>query len=249
VRARLDFLLHWLDARRPDIVGIQELKVNEEGLPVDVLADAGYHLAACCQAGWNGVAVLAREAPEVMRRGLPGAEEWGARLLDTRVAGLRFVTVYVPNGKTVRHPDFQMKLDWMDALHRYVRDHLDPALPTVLCGDMNISPGPLDSWNEALLRGGIFHTDEERTRFAALLDWGFVDLFRDRHPEAQQFSWWDYRAGAFHKGHGLRIDFVLATAPVSARVEEVVIDREYRKKKDGLIASDHAPVYADLAEM
>jgi exodeoxyribonuclease-3 len=150
----------------------------------------------------------------------------------------------VPNGKSVGHEDFAAKLAWLDALPGALGG--DAQLPAVLCGDFNVCPGALDSWNEAAFRGQIFHTDAERQRMQGLLAAGWRDLFRERHPARQAFSWWDYRAGAFHKGQGLRIDLLLATPPVQARAREVEIDRDYRKKQDGLLASDHAPVWADL---
>jgi exodeoxyribonuclease-3 len=116
----------------------------------------------------------------------------------------------------------------------------------VVCGDLNLCPAPIDSWNEAALVGRIFHTDDERSRFGRLLELGYADAFRTLYPDRQTFSWWDYRGGAFHKGQGLRIDFLLATEPVMARIRSVEVDRDYRKKKDGLIASDHAPLIAEL---
>jgi exodeoxyribonuclease-3 len=119
-------------------------------------------------------------------------------------------------------------------------------VPLVLGGDFNVCPTGLDSYDEAGLAGKIFHTDDERARFRRLLDWGLRDLFREKYPELRAYSWWDYRAGAFHRGHGLRIDFLLGTAPVLARVREVSIDREWRKKQGELTASDHAPVIAEL---
>ena len=106
----------------------------------------------------------------------------------------------------------------------------------------------LDSWNEEGLKGQLFHTDEERARFARLLAAGLVDVFRARHPELRAFSWWDYRAGDFHRGHGLRIDGLLASEPLAARVREVEIDRDWRKKKEGLLPSDHAPVWAEIGD-
>jgi exodeoxyribonuclease-3 len=115
-----------------------------------------------------------------------------------------------------------------------------------LGGDFNICPAALDSWDEERLAGDIFHTDEERSRFRRLLDWGLRDLYREKHPDGRDFSWWDYRGGAFHRGHGLRIDFLLGTEPVAARLASIEIDREWRKKQDGLTASDHAPVMAEL---
>lgn len=248
LRARLDFVLHWLDARRPDLVGLQELKVEDSQFPFAAFEAAGYTATVHGQRSWNGVAVLSRQRVEVVRRGLPGQEALGARLVTVRAGDLQFTTVYGPNGKAVTHADYPRKLVWFDALCRLLAEEHDPAAPVVLCGDLNIVPAPIDSWNEAKLAGGILHTDEERERFSGLTAWGFRDLFRDLHPEERKFSWWDYRGGAFHRKMGLRIDFLLATAIVAQRVRSVEIDREYRKKKDGRIPSDHAPVIADLDE-
>jgi exodeoxyribonuclease-3 len=253
LRARLEFARRWLAARRPDVVGIQELKLADEQFPHAELAAAGYRAVVHGQKAWNGVAVLVREGltAEVTQRGLPGQEELGARLLSARVSGrdgeLAFTTVYVPNGKHVGHADFPRKLAFLDAL----AEHVAPggragSAAGVVCGDFNVAPTALDSWDEEGLRGQIFHTDEERARFAHLLAAGFVDLFRRAHPGAREFSWWDYRGGAFHRRHGLRIDFLLATPAAAERAGEVSIDREWRKKQDDLTASDHAPVLADL---
>jgi exodeoxyribonuclease-3 len=246
LRARLDFVRHWLQAREPDLVGIQELKLTDELFPHDELAELGYHAAVNGQKAWNGVAVLAREEPEIIERGLEGQEALGARWLGVRVGDLLFATVYCPNGKHVGHADFGRKLEFFDALLEHLRSHHTPDEPLVLCGDFNIVPGPSDSWNEDGLAGSIFHTEEERRRLGALLDWGLHDLFRELHPGAREFSWWDYRGGAFHRGHGLRIDLVLATRPVLERARDAVIDRDYRKKKGDLTPSDHAPVILEL---
>jgi exodeoxyribonuclease-3 len=170
----------------------------------------------------------------------------GARLLGARVGDLLFTSVYVPNGKHRDHGDFASKLAWLDALSAHVEGVARSGAAVVLGGDFNVCPAPIDSWNEAALLGSLFHTDEERARVRRLLDLGFVDLFRARHPDLAAFSWWDYRGGAFHRRQGLRIDLLLATAPVLARVRAVEIDREWRKKQDGRIPSDHAPVFADL---
>jgi exodeoxyribonuclease-3 len=240
LRSRLEFVQHWLRARQPDVVGLQELKLTDEQFPHDVFAPLGYRALTHGQKAWNGVAILAREEARVLQAGLPAHSEMGARLLSAEVAGVTFTTVYVPNGKHTLHEDFPRKLARLDALGVASAPHL-------LCGDFNLCPGPLDTWNEAALHGRIFHTDDERARFQRLLGAGFTDLFRALHPEKQAFSWWDYRDGAFHKGQGLRIDFLLGSAPLAARVKAVEIDREYRKKQDGFIASDHAPVWVDLA--
>lgn len=246
LRARFDFLVHWLRARRPDLVGLQELKLEDDQFPHRELEAEGYHALTHGEKAWNGVAVLSRTPAQVVQRGLPGQEELGARLLTARVGELAFTTVYCPNGKHVGHEDFPRKLAWFDALGAHLAASHRPGEPAVLGGDFNLCPAAIDSWNEEALHGAIFHTDEERRRFRELLAWGWVDLYRRLHPDRQAFSWWDYRGGAFHRNQGLRIDFLLATEPVAARAESAEIDRDYRKKKDGLTASDHAPVYADL---
>jgi exodeoxyribonuclease-3 len=192
------------------------------------------------------VAVLAKKPLAPVQIGLPGQEEMGARWLVAEVEGLVFASLYCPNGKHTGHDDFARKLAWYDALAAHLAAKHRADAPLVLGGDFNVCPTALDSYDEAALAGQIFHTDEERARFRRLLDWGLRDLFREKHPELRAFSWWDYRAGAFHRGHGLRIDFLLGTAPVLARVREVSIDREWRKKQGELTASDHAPVIAEL---
>jgi exodeoxyribonuclease-3 len=246
IRARLEFVLRWLKARQPDVVGLQELKVADEQFPRAEIEAAGYQVATHGQKAWNGVAILSRTAAEVTQVGLPGQEEFGARLLTAEVGGISFTTIYCPNGKGVEHADFPRKLAWLDALAGHFETHHASETPVALCGDFNICPEPLDSWNEEALRGSIFHTDEERARFRGLLAWGFRDAFREMAPDLRAFSWWDYRGGAFHRGQGLRIDFLLATPPLMERARAATIDRDYRKKQGGLTPSDHAPVMVDL---
>lgn len=247
LRARLEFVVHWLESRRPDIVGLQELKLTDEQFPHEAFETLGYHAVTHGQKAWNGVAVLSREPPKVLECGLPGQEDFGARLITAEVGDLSFTTVYCPNGKNLHHADFKRKLAWFDALAAHLESELDPAAPAVVCGDFNVCPTDLDSWGGEAFRDGIFHTGDERESFQELLYLGLTDLFRHKYPDTQAYSWWDYRGGAFHRKQGLRIDFLLATKPLVERLERVEIDREYRKKIDGMTASDHAPVWADLA--
>jgi len=246
LRARLDFVRFWLDDRRPDVVGFQELKLEDDGFPHEAFNELGYRVETYGQKSWNGVAIASRLPLAVERRGLPGQEEFGARLITARAGDLLFTTVYCPNGKDVDHADFPRKLGWFDALVALVAAESREGELAVLCGDFNIAPQPLDSWLGDKGDGRIFHTDGERQRFQALLDCGLHDLYRARHPDERAFSWWDYRGGAFHRGHGLRIDMVLGSPAVLARTADVWIDRDYRKKKEGLTASDHAPVIVEL---
>ena len=244
LRARLDFVLLWLRQREPTVLGMQELKVADDEFPADAFRAAGYNVAVHGQKGWNGVAIAAKAPLEATERGLPGQAGLGSRLIQAKVGDLTFATAYCPNGKTLDHPDFAAKLAWYDSLLAHLRGVGGENF--VLGGDFNIVPAAVDCWRGEHADGTIFCTEEERSRYRALLDAGLVDLFRRLEPEAQSFSWWDYRGGAFHRGMGLRIDMLLGTEAVAQRTRRVVIDREFRRKQDGLTASDHAPVYADL---
>ncbi len=252
VRARTVRLLEWLAERKPDVVCLQELKATEEDFPYLELRAAGYRAAIVAQRGWNGVGVLAHEEPETLARELPGASaESGSRFVTVRAAGITVASVYIPNGKDVRLPDFVGKLEWLErlALHAEARAKgPEKDEPFVLAGDFNVCRTDQDSFLGAAARGTIFHTDAERERLARIEGSGLVDLFRARHPEDPGFSYWDYRAGSFHKKQGMRLDLLFASAAVARRVTEVYVDREFRKKgkESNAIPSDHAPVVAVL---
>ncbi len=247
MNARLAYLSLWLREMQPDIVGLQELKMIDEKFPRAAIEELGYHVVTHGQKSWNGVAVLSKEPGKVTQRGLPGQEDMGARLLSVEVAGLSFTTVYCPNGKYLEHADFGRKLAFFDTLATHMAEHHKADQPVVLCGDFNIVPAALDSWNGTGFQGAIFHTDYERSRLQRLLDWGFVDMYRHHRPDEPGFSWWDYRGGAFPRKRGLRIDLLLGTAPVVARMSDACVERRWRKKQQGMTASDHAPVWVDLA--
>ena len=230
LRARMDFIVHWLKSRAPDVVGLQELKLSEEDFPHDDFLALGYHAVVHAEKSWNGVAVLSRTPAEAETRGLPGREDDGARLLRVRVAGLDFTSVYCPNGKTLDHPDFPRKLAWFDALRDYLAG-VRRDVASVVGGDFNIVPAALDAWQGDAADGSIFCTDAERARYRSVADLGFTDLFRHLYPEERKYSWWDYRGGAFHRGMGLRIDLLLGTPAVVSRVRRVEIDREYPQEE------------------
>ncbi len=250
IRARFDYLKLWLEDRQPDIVGLQELKTADGVFPYSDIEELGYDALVHGQKAWNGVAVLVKKGIEhtCTQTGLPGEEDFGARLITAELSDLVFTTVYCPNGKSTAHEDFPRKLRWFDALASHFEERYCKDDNLVLCGDFNICPAPLDSWNEQDFQESIFHTRVERDRMRRFSDLGFIDVFRQQHPDLQAFSWWDYRRMAFRYGHGLRIDLILTTPSIADRIETVEIDRDFRKKKEGLTASDHAPVIATLRE-
>ena len=246
IRARSLRLAEWLAERKPDVVCLQELKIAEDDFPHLELRASGYQAVLVGQKGWNGVAVVARERPELVLRALPGAEDAGARFIVAKACGVEVASVYIPNGKSTAHPDFKVKLAWLESLVRYVETRADRDAPFLLGGDFNVCPTDLDSYGGAMFYGHVHHTDEERALIVRLRDAGLVDLYRQKYPDTVGYSWWDYRAGSFHKNEGMRLDILWATPSLAKRVTETYVDREYRKKgkASGAIASDHAPVIA-----
>ena len=250
IRARSQRLAEWLAERQPDVVCLQELKIVETEFPHLELRASGYHAVLSGQQSWNGVAVLAKERPEVVMRELPGAEAAGARFVVAKVLGMEIASVYIPNGKTTAHPDYKLKLAWLESLATHVESRAKSGSEVqLLVGcDFNVCPTDLDSYGGARFKGHIFHTDEERALIARLRGAGLVDLYRAKYPDTIGFSWWDYRAGQFHKNEGMRLDMLFATKSIADRVKDVYVDREYRKKgkTSGAVPSDHAPVVAVL---
>lgn len=250
VRARAQRLLEWLDARKPDVACLQELKVKEDEFEHEVLERAGYRAAMVGQAAWNGVAVIARNAPEIALRELPGAADAGARFVVARACNIEIASAYIPNGKTTKDPEFKMKLAWLDRLATWIEARSDKRAPFVLAGDFNVCTTDLDSYMGEHGRGTIFHTEEERALVGRIAAAGLVDTYRAKYPSEQGFSWWDYRMGAFHRKLGMRLDLIFASEPVARRVKDVYVDRDFRKKSklSGALPSDHAPVVAVLED-
>ena len=244
IRMRLPRLLAWLARRRPDIVCLQETKVEDGDFPTAELAGLGYRVLLNGQRAYNGVAILSRTEPEDPVRSLDEAEDPQRRVLIATVGGLRILNVYAPNGGEVGSDKYAYKLDWYRRLRAFLDARVDPTAPVVLCGDLNIAPEDRDVWDPAAWRGQTMCSEPEREAFRQLAGWGLTDALRLREPDAVGlYTWWDYRAGAFHRGWGLRIDHVLLSAPLSTRCAAVQIDRDERK---GPKPSDHAPVLAML---
>ncbi len=249
IRARALRLVEWLAERQPDVVCLQELKIVESEFPFADLEKAGYHAVIAGQPAWNGVAVLAKDKPALVASELPGAAAAGARFVVAKVHGIEVASVYIPNGKILAHADFKLKLAWLESLAQHVEERTKSGsdTPLLVGGDFNVCLTDLDSYGGARFEGHIFHTVEERALVGRLTEAGLVDLYRQHYPDAIGFSWWDYRAGSFHKKEGMRLDMLFASPSLAKRVKDVYVDRDYRKKgKSGSIPSDHAPVIAVL---
>ncbi len=245
IRTRLDRLLAWLAAHRPDVLCLQEIKLVDELFPVDAIRAAGYHAAVFGQKTYNGVAILSRVEPTVVSRGFgDGVDDPQARFLDVRVGEIRVLDCYVPNGNEVGSDKWRYKLAWLERLLAYLSSHCIADEPLVLCGDMNVAPEARDVHDPALWEPTVLFHPEARAALARVAAWGLEDVFRRHRAEAGLFSWWDYRQLAFPKNQGLRIDHVFATAPLAARSTEAAIDRDQRK---GQQPSDHAPVIVSFA--
>ncbi len=248
VRARTERLLAWLDRERPDVICLQETKVEDGLFPGEPLAGAGYRSAIHGQKSYNGVAILVREALELVdvTRGFgDGEPEPEARVIAATVGGIRVVNTYVPNGQDLTSDKYAYKLDWYRRLRAYLDRTATPAASLVLCGDMNVAPDDRDVWSPEQWRDQVHCSRPERDALAHVLAFGLTDAFRAVNGDAKQYSWWDYRGVSFFKDQGLRIDHVFATAPVLTRISAVTIDRTARKGQD---ASDHAPVSAIIAD-
>ncbi len=247
LRARLERVEGWLSEVRPDVVCLQETKLADDAFPALAFQSLGYESAHFGQGQWNGVAILSRVGlSDVVANFADGIDpDPDARVLTATCGGVRVVCCYVPNGRSLDDPHYEYKLSWLDRLHAHLGAVSAPDDPLIVTGDFNIAPTDADVYDPRKFVGATHVSEPERQRLQALVDWGLTDLFRVRHPDdARVYSWWDYRAGDFHEGRGLRIDLVLGTASVADRLEWAVVDRNARKGKS---PSDHAPVLVDLA--
>jgi exodeoxyribonuclease-3 len=271
--ARLEKVEWWLDRAAPDVLLMQETKLSDSDAPLMAFQMAGYQLVHHGEGRWNGVAIAAREGITLdepitnfgdgpVRNSGAGSkvslqeEDFNpldeARMLAVRVTPpdgdpIRIVSLYAPNGRVVDSPFYEGKLRWFERARRWLDERCDPKEALLLGGDLNVAPTDEDVWAAARAHGGTHVSPKERAAFRSWLDWGLRDSFRDLQPKATgRFTWWDYRAGNFHKNFGMRIDHLLPTESLAKRVVAVEIDREARKGKP--IPSDHAPLVLDLDE-
>ncbi len=238
--ARWPRVEEWIRRHEPDVVLIQETKQDDKKFPFDAFAALGYQSAHYGQGRWNGVAIVSRRGLQDVERGLVDDPE--ARLIAATCAGLRFYSCYVPNGRSLDDPHYQYKLNWLESL-RTLLDARDRTQPVMMGGDFNVAMSDLDVYDPAALEGMTHVSEPERAAIRALLATDLVDLGRHLHADEPSFTWWDYRNGSFHRGWGLRIDYLFADAATAARVSDAYVDREARK---GDKPSDHAPVVAEF---
>lgn len=242
IRMRLPRLLDWLQRRQPDIVCLQETKVVDPDFPAEPIRALGYHCLVSGQKTYNGVAILSRSPAEDPLNVLPGdPSDEERRFLAGTFGGVRVIDIYAPNGGEVGSPKYDFKLRWYDRLRAYLESSMRPGLQLALCGDFNVAPEDRDVWDPEKWRGQILFSEPEKAALARVAGCGLTDALRLHHPEGGLYTWWDYRAGAFHRGWGLRIDHILLSASLAEKCVAVEIDRDERK---GEKPSDHAPVLA-----
>jgi exodeoxyribonuclease-3 len=269
LKARQEALEKWLKRADPDVLLMQETKLSDADAPAMWFQAAGYELVHHGEGRWNGVAIASRVGiDDVVTNfgdgpvrdsgaGASGLEEEDfnpfdeARMLSAVCGGVRLVCLYAPNGRVVGSPFYDGKLKWFERLRRWLDETRSPDEPLILAGDYNVTPADEDVWDPVKAHGGTHVSEPERAALARLRDWGLVDGYRVANPDARgHVSWWDYRAGMFHRYEGMRIDLLYVSAPVAKRIVWSEIDREARK--GGVttppIPSDHAPVVLDLDE-
>ncbi|HVB42539.1 MAG TPA: exodeoxyribonuclease III [Streptosporangiaceae bacterium] len=249
VVARLPRLVDWLEQAAPDVVCLQETKVGADSFPADAVTPLGYTVAHHGDGRWNGVAILSRLGLQDVTRGLPGDPGFPdeataeARTLAATCGPVRVRSVYVPNGRAISDPHYAYKLRWLAALSAAVAADVAGGLPFAVMGDFNIAPTDADVWDPAAFTESTHVTPAERTALADLRETGLTDVVPRIAKGPHPYTYWDYRAGAFHKGMGMRIDLIYANAALAGAVKDAWVDRDARKGKG---PSDHAPVIADL---
>lgn len=246
LKVRLPKVEEWLAYARPDVLCMQETKLADSAFPALAFSALGYDSAHCGEGRWNGVAILSRVGLDDVMAGFSDQAEdeaAEARLLWATCGGVRVGSVYVPNGRMVASVHYEAKLAWLERLRRHLETTADPTARLAICGDFNVAPDDRDVWDPTKLHGGTHVSPAEREAVAAMCRWGLSDVFRERYVETGVYSWWDYRAGDFHQGRGLRIDLMLATKALAGRATWALIDRQARK---GKLPSDHAPLLVDF---
>ena len=244
---RLPRVEEWIRYAEPDVLCLQETKLADDAFPHEAFASLGYETAHHGNGQWNGVAIASRVGLTQVATGLGSDEDdaQGTRLVAAECGGVRVHSVYVPNGRSLDSEQYTAKLAWLARLRELLDETASPDAPVAVCGDFNVAPEDRDLWDPAEFVGATHVSEPERAALARLEEWGLVDAFRRIYDGDHLFTWWDYRAGNFHKHKGMRIDLILVTETLAARTRYALVDRNARK---GEKPSDHAPVFIDVGD-
>ncbi|BCA55184.1 Exodeoxyribonuclease III [Nitrospira sp. KM1] len=238
-------MLAWLQKENPDVLCLQETKVQDGEFPLQALAVSGYDITFRGMKSYNGVAILSREKPEAVRAGLDdGREPDEPRLLHAVIKGIPIINTYIPQGFEINSPKYAYKLEWFRRLRTYFERHLSPEKPAVWCGDMNVAPRPMDVHSPEKHLTHVCYHEDARKAYEMTRGWGFEDVFVTLFPDRQQFTFWDYRApSSLDSNKGWRIDHILATASLAKQCVKAEVDVDPRRGKD---PSDHTFLWAEF---
>ena len=242
--ARLPRVTEWIAAQEPDVLCMQETKLADDKFPAEAFAELGYETVHHGDGRWNGVAIISRLGVDDPVRGFDSEEDdHGCRIVAATCGGVRVHSVYVPNGRSLDNEFYEIKLQWLARLRTMLDEAYKPGDSVAICGDFNVAPDDGDVWDPAHFVGQTHVSEPERAALRQVEAWGLTDVF-PRFNESGVFTWWDYRAGDFHQGRGMRIDLVLVSHDLAARASGAFRDRDARK---GQKPSDHAPVVVDFS--
>ncbi len=245
INVRMPQLLDWLNREQLDVVCFQETKTVDENFPLAALEEAGYNAVFDGQKSYNGVAIISKfPIEDVQKNFLDDDDDSPKRMIAATIKGVRIVNTYIPNGTDLWTDKFTFKLDWLLRLRRYFDETCSNEKDVLLCGDFNVAMEEVDVWNVPTWQGKLHFTKTERAAMFNVKQWGFVDLFRKMNGDAQEFSWWNYREGAWQRNRGLRIDYIWTSSSLADKCTACHIDKAPRALEK---PSDHAPVVADFA--
>lgn len=246
IAIRIEQVLQWLATTKTDVLCLQEIKCTDDKYPADVIREAGYETIFMGQKSYNGVAIISTRPIEDPHYNFPGDDDDAPkRLIAGTIDGIRIVNTYIPNGTELWTDKFTFKLDWLQRLRQYFEDTCPKDSDALLCGDFNVAPEELDVWDVKRWEGKLHFSKPERAAMHHVKQWGFTDVFRSQNGDLQEFSWWNYREGAFPKNQGLRIDHIWTSPSLADRCVRCWIDKEPRTWER---PSDHTPVVAEFSE-
>jgi exodeoxyribonuclease-3 len=244
IAIRLEHIAKWTSSNEIDVLCLQETKCVDEKFPLEAIKEMGFQAAFMGEKSYNGVAILSRHPiSDIQKNFLDDGDDAPKRLIAATIEGIRIVNTYIPNGTELDSPKFDFKLDWLQRLRRMFDKSCSTDDKVLLCGDFNVAPDELDVWSVKNWEGKLHFSKPERAAIHHVKQWGFVDLFREMNGDRQEFSWWNYREGAFPKNHGLRIDHIWTSPALAKKCSGCWIDPTPRGWER---PSDHTPVVAEF---